>query len=154
MAIKIKRILPFWARRSLRVDAASELEQMATHFEGLYEPVYLLSKGKQANQAAFDSWETRAKALRPNGALVHYLQGLPKQSRRRAKRLLRCIIMAEICREELGDDGWITIYGIQAGAYRALDGHELVDGERVHVLSPAWYRMDSIVEHGMAGEFI
>lgn len=153
MATKIKSAFHFLNRRSLRADAASELGQMAAHFEGLYESLYLLSKGKQADQAVFDSWKTRTKVLCPNGALLQYLQGLPKQSRYRAKRLLRCIEMAGIYREKLGNDGWITIYGIQAGAYRALDGHDIVDGERVHVLRPAWYRMDSIVEHGMVGEF-
>lgn len=137
--------------KTLRLAAQDVAEQMGK-FEGLYEPVWLLRQDPCGTPSPLGEWIARAERIAPDSALKRYLKKLEKAGpAQQAKRLLRLIGAAGIRREDCAE-GMLTVSGLQAQAYIALDGHRVREGETLRILSAAWYQDDKIAEHGRAGE--
>lgn len=143
-----------------KAKICEDMKKKPEKFEGLYQPVLLLSQDGTKRKSALKEWKIRANNLFPDSALAsftnRYCEGSFAEAypRKTAQFLVDCFRKAGIAPDELDDSKQLTVSELQAMAYRALDGHEIEEAECITVITPAWYYHGRIVEHGMCGELI
>jgi len=122
-------------------------------YEGLYEPVHRLAGRQRSAARALAEWKVRTDHLHPGTALARFLERFSaspiaqKRPEWVAKVLLISIRRAGVARDDADTP---VADSLRAGAYRALDGTAIEEGEALHVISPAWFLNGLIVEHGIA----
>lgn len=141
-----------------RGKTAETMQKSPEKFEGLYQPVLLLSQNTGRKNSALKEWHIRSEKLFPDSALSkfcrmfddkEYLEYFSVES---AWILVKCFEKAGFIHDKPDENRHLTVNELQSYAYRALDGHEIEEGEQITVISPAWFYRDRIIEHGLSGE--
>lgn len=156
-----KRCAAWWVRKfpakwePEQAAIAAGLRERASSFVGLYEPVYQVSRGAvEFRDSVFGEWCLRVENLELDDTFSQVFLALfssaetweRKATIQRAAFLLSCFEKAEILRDTQRS---LTADPATGNWYSALDGEDLLPGERLKVKKPCWRQGDKLMERGL-----
>lgn len=131
------------------------LTEQAKVFNGLYSGLVRVREGKARKQAhILGEWWTRARYQWEEEELGQlgreYLEplaaeGTDEEYRKWAGLLLEAAGAAGMTRDQAGE---LVLGETNTNAYVEWEGQELYLGDRVEVMTPAWYQNGRIIEQG------
>ena len=120
-------------------------------FNGLYGGLQKIVDGKAKNpKAVIAEWWTRARYQWENEPIIEisrkYMENVDdNKCVYIGKLLLKAAYDADISKE---DNKEIIIDEVSARAYLEWNGNEIFLGDKVKVITPAWYQCNRVIEQG------
>ena len=132
------------------VECRKILKSNAKSYNGLFTGVYKIATGNiKRAESVINEWYNRSKNCFPDSSMATLIEKIishdPVGRLSIANAIMSAAKKSKISKENVEE---LILTDRNASAYSEWNGKAIYEGDKVKIISPAWYQNDEIIEQG------